>query len=185
MSTRISILGSQLIRLVFPVFMLVLSGYPVLDVIAEEPDQTPVTGAGQEEVLPDAMRRLPKGPDIDFETLRDPFRSYLAMAAERASQMLMARKAQLASRPREPLEQYDLSELKLVAIFRMGEDRVAMVEDTTGKGFTVRVGNYMGLNNGRVERITDDSLVLLEQVLDPAGDIVDRKVVMTLKEVNQ
>jgi type IV pilus assembly protein PilP len=43
----------------------------------------------------------------------------------------------------------------------------------------------MGKNNGRVEKITDDSVYLVEQVVNPAGDIVDRQVTLTLKEVNE
>ncbi len=157
----------------------------VSDAGAEESAPVSVAGVEQEEVLPDAMQRLRKGPNIDYEDLRDPFSSYLAVAAARTSQLLISRKTELASRPREPLEEYDISEIKLVAVFRMGEDSVAMLEDTTGKGFTVRKGNYVGLNSGRIDRITADSLLLIEQVLNPAGDIVAREVVLTLKEVNQ
>lgn len=159
--------------------------FSVSNAVAEESAPIPIAGTEQEEVLPDAMQRLRKGPDIDYEALRDPFSSYLAVAAARTSQLLISRKAELASRPREPLEEYDISEIKLVAIFRMGEDSVAMLEDSTGKGFTVRKGNYVGLNSGRIDRITADSLMLIEQVLNPAGDIVAREVVLTLKEVNQ
>jgi len=139
----------------------------------------------EEEAVPEAMRHLVKGPDVDMETLRDPFASYLALVARRGRQALTERQSRLASRSREPLESFDLSTLNLVAIMHMGKDRIAMIEDKTGKGYIIRRGNYMGKNNGRIEKITDDSVFLVEQVLNPAGDVVDRQVTLTLKEVNQ
>jgi len=135
--------------------------------------------------IPDAMKHLVKGPDVDIASLRDPFSSYLALVASRGQQALEERRAHLASRKREVLEVFDLATLNLVATMRMGKDRVAMIEDGAGKGYIVRRGNHMGKNNGRIEKITDDSLDLVEQVANPAGDIVDRQVTLTLKEVNQ
>jgi type IV pilus assembly protein PilP len=59
-----------------------------------------------------------------------------------------------------------------------------MIQDATGKGYIVHRGNYMGQNNGRIEKISNDSLYLVEQVLNPAGEITDRQVTMTLKDIN-
>ncbi len=137
-----------------------------------------------EDVIPDAMRHLVKGPDVDIESLRDPFASYLALVAARNREFLAERQSHLASRGREVLEAFDLATLKLVATMRMGKKRVAMIEDAEGKGYIVRRGNYIGKHNGRIEKITGNSLDLVEQVLNPAGDIVKRRVTMTLKEVN-
>jgi len=173
-------------RLLLYIFLGLIGIWPRL-VIAEgfKTSSMQPVAVNEEEVLPDAMQYLRKGPDINFVTLRDPFSSFLAEAAERAGRQKLAQKAILASRKREPLEAYDLSALKLVAILSMGEDKVAMIEDTTGQGFTVRKGNYLGKDNGHIDRITDSDLTLTEKIFNPAGDIVDRKVTMTLKEVNQ
>lgn len=134
--------------------------------------------------VPDVMKYIIKGPDIDIETMRDPFVSYLSRIAEQRRQLLLARQAKLGHRKRGKLEHFDLSELKLVAIMKMGKDRVAMVEDNSGKGYLVRRNTYMGKNSGRVIRITDDTVLLVEKVVNPAGDLVDHEVRMTLKEVN-
>ena len=138
-----------------------------------------------DEPIPEAMQHTAKGPDIDFENLRDPFRSYLTVVAERGQALLKERLSSISNRKREPLEDFDLTTLKLVAIYKMGEDRVAMVEDATGKGYLVRRGNYMGRNNGHVEKIDNDTIYLVEQVLNPAGEVTDRQVTLTLKEVNK
>ncbi|EAU54481.1 pilus assembly protein PilP [Mariprofundus ferrooxydans] len=134
--------------------------------------------------VPDAMQHLVTAPDIDFATLRDPFSSYLARVTSTGKSALMENKFLLSNRKREPLESYDLDSLKLVAIFSMGGERVAMVEDSTNKGYVIHRGNYLGKNNGKIEKITGDTVFLVEQVLDPAGDIIDRQVTLTLNEVN-
>jgi len=137
-----------------------------------------------EDAIPDAMQHAVKGPDIDFENLRDPFHSYLSVVAERGQQLLNERLSSISNRKREPLESFDLATLKLVAIYKMGEHRVAMIQDSTGQGYMVRRGNYMGKHNGHIEKISDDTVFLVEQVLNPAGEVTDRQVTMTLKEVN-
>ncbi len=140
--------------------------------------------AGAEEAMSktQAMQHMAKAPDIDFEHLRDPFESYLAVMRQQAQQ----RSQQWQSdHTREPLEAFDLSTLKLVAIFSMGNKRVAMVEDSTGKGYVVHPGSYMGTNSGRVSKITKESLVLIEKSVAPTGEIVNREVTLTLKEVNE
>lgn len=132
----------------------------------------------------DVAKHQITAPDINFSNLRDPFSSYLsrmaATAGHASNQMRMAN-----NRKREKLEGFDLSALRLVAIFTMGGKRVAMVEDSAIKGHIVRRGNYMGQNSGRIEKITDDSIFLVEQVLNPAGEMVDRQVTLTMKEVNE
>ena len=134
--------------------------------------------------IPDAMKSMMKAPKVDYQHLRDPFVSYLVTLSQRGQALLREREARLSNRPREVLENFDLSTLKLVAIYTMGGDRVAMIQDNTGKGYIVRRGNYMGKNNGRIEKIGNNSLYLVEQVLDPAGQITDRQVTLTLNTIN-
>jgi len=136
--------------------------------------------------IPDAMQHMVKAPKIDFTNLRDPFASYLAKATPQGrSTTLQANKLRLNNRKREKLEAYDLDALKLVAIFSMGGERVAMVEDTLSKGYIVRRGNRMGKHNGKIEKIDDNTIFLVEQVLNPAGEIVDKQRKLTMKEVNE
>jgi type IV pilus assembly protein PilP len=147
--------------------------------MAHAEDAAPVSA---KDATLDAMSHMVQGPELHLASLRDPFASYLQRRAQLGRNMLRERQAQLAKRIREPLEEIELDSLTLVAIYRMGENQIAMVQDSTGKGYTVRQGNYMGKNNGRVEKITGDGLFLVEQMLDPAGDIVDRQVQMRLAE---
>ena len=144
-----------------------------------------VTFPDAKEDVPDAMGYMVKGPDIDVESLRDPFVSPMSRIAERNAQLLLQKQAKLGKRNPEKLEAFSLSELKLVAIYSMGKDRVALIQDNIGNGYKVRRNNYMGKDSGRVEKITEDSILLIESALDLAGDLVEREVVLTLKEVNE
>lgn len=152
---------------------------------AETKNVTPPAPETDIELVPDAMQHAVKAPEIDIANLRDPFSSYLALVAQRGRAILDDQRLRLENREREVLESFDLGSLKLVGVYSMGEDRVAMIEDNTGQGYTVRRGNYMGKNNGRIEKIDADTLYLVEQVINPAGDVVDNQVTLTLKEVNE
>lgn len=68
-----------------------------------------------------------------------------------------------------PLEKMDLSQLKLVAVILMKNKQLAMVEETTGKGYEVRIGTYMGKNSGQVSKINQSSIVVKEYVKDYKG----------------
>ncbi|MDX8401397.1 MAG: pilus assembly protein PilP [Mariprofundaceae bacterium] len=164
---------------------LALAAVPVGPAQAEPQQTAPKAQPQTTETVPDAFRHMVKAPDVDIESLRDPFASYLALVEQRGRAALLERQSRMSNRPREALENFDLATLKLVAIFKKGEDRVAMVQDASGKCYIVRRGNYMGKNNGRIEKITDDTLYLVEQVLNPAGEITERQVTLTLKEINE
>lgn len=138
-----------------------------------------------EAAMPDAMTHMVKSPEIDFVNLRDPFESYLTIVASRNKAALVTQTVRKSNREPEFLESIDLSLLRLVAIFSMGGERVAMVEDSQGKGYVVRRGSYMGKNSGHIEKLTDDTIYLVEQAINPAGDIIDRQVTLTMKEVNE
>ncbi len=174
-----------MMRLIVMLALLAVQPWMAAAADKPEPAKPQAEAAGEEEALPDAFRHMVKAPELDIANIRDPFASYLVLLEQRGRQALAERQSRLAKRMREPLEEFDLSTLKLVAIFKKGKDRVAMIQDSTGKGYIVRRGNYMGKNNGRIEKITDDTVYLVEQVLNPAGEITDRQVTLTLREVNE
>lgn len=74
-------------------------------------------------------------------------------------------------RPLTPLEQIDLSQLKLVAILRAQNSDRAMVEDATGKGYILTLGTYIGINSGKVTKILKDSVFIEEETKDFLGKV--------------
>jgi len=131
-----------------------------------------------------AMHRI-KAPELDVAELRDPFESYLTVLERKSKQRRDASRSRDSNRVSEPLEDFDLGALKLVAIMQMGSSRAAMVENHEGKGFVVRKGSYIGRDNGRVVNITDRNVEIMEDEFNVVGEIVQRKAVLTLNEVNQ
>lgn len=76
--------------------------------------------------------------------------------------------------PATPLERLDLSQLRLTAIIRTPSGLKAMVEESTGKGYIVGMGTYMGIHSGKVVSILKDRIVVEEEVEDALGDVVSR-----------
>lgn len=68
-----------------------------------------------------------------------------------------------------PLEKLDFSQISLVAIINSETDSVAMVQESSGKGYVVKIGTYMGQNGGQVDRIETDRIVIKEVVKNYKG----------------
>jgi type IV pilus assembly protein PilP len=141
---------------------------------------------GSEPQIPDAMARLMKAPDIDLVNIRDPFLSVFEKnRMDEAERFKNRKRLPSNKRKREPLEMFDLSTLTLVATFKKAGDAwVASVQDSSGKSYTIRRGNYMGKRGGRIEKIDGQTVYLVEQIENPAGEIVDHQTTLTLAEVN-
>jgi Tfp pilus assembly protein PilP len=83
------------------------------------------------------------------------------------------------SRPREnlsPLERYDLGQLKLVGVVWHVEEPSAMVEDSVGLGYIVKVGTPMGANEGKVKAIKPNEIIVEETYVDLIGAKKKREV---------
>ena len=152
-------------------------------------DSTAEAASGKtadEEALPDAMSRLIKAPEIDVDKIRDPFLSSIEKnRIEEAKRFKNRKMSPTNKRKRDVLESFDLTTLTLVGTYKKkGKDWVASIQDATGKPYTVRRGNYIGKNGGRIEKIDNQTIYIVEQVLNAAGDIVDRQVTLKLRERN-
>lgn len=79
-----------------------------------------------------------------------------------------------------PLERYEVGQLKLVGIIWNIKNPTALVEDTSGLGYTVRVGTPIGANDGKVKKISPDALLIEEEYLDLYGAKKKREVSMRL-----
>jgi type IV pilus assembly protein PilP len=102
----------------------------------------------------------------------DPF---VPLLKEEPVKALPSEKSKMEKRePTTPLERIDLSQLKLTAIIQTRSGLKAMVEETTGKGYIVGVGTYMGIHSGKVVNILKDRVVVEEEVEDALGNVVSR-----------
>jgi type IV pilus assembly protein PilP len=85
------------------------------------------------------------------------------------------------SRRKEALEAFPLDSMAMVGSMNRNGQPVALV--TVDKLlYQVRVGNYLGLNYGRITRISETELGLREIVQDAAGEWIERVATLQLQE---
>lgn len=101
----------------------------------------------------------------DSSGKRDPFKSFIDTE----------KKARPAA-PATPLQSYDLNTLRLVGIMMLPGKKLAIIEDPSGKGYHVKVGTHIGLNDGVVVEILKDEVVVEESYLDVTAQTKARKV---------
>lgn len=72
------------------------------------------------------------------------------------------------------LEKVDLSQLKLIAV--IGNQRQALLEDASGKGYVVKIGTPIGLNSGKVLQILKGRIIIKEKSKDGYRKTTIKKV---------
>ncbi len=65
-------------------------------------------------------------------------------------------------RAKTPLEKIELSQLQLKAIIIAPSGNKALVEESTGKGYIIRKGTYIGRHDGKVIKILKDKVIVEE-----------------------
>ena len=98
----------------------------------------------------------------------DPFEPLFKERKIVAKSMKKKRKKRV---PRTTLEKIDLSQLKLVAIILAKSGNRAMVEESSGKGYVISKGTYIGTNAGRVVNIEKDKVIVAEEIEDVMGNV--------------
>lgn len=78
-------------------------------------------------------------------------------------------------RPREELEDFPLETLKVVGYLQQNKVGYALVRSTEGKIYRVKAGNYIGMNFGQIESVTETEVRIKEMVQDSAGDWSERE----------
>jgi Tfp pilus assembly protein PilP len=101
---------------------------------------------------------------------RDPFRSFL-----------WVRPDDVPEEVRGPLEQYDVSQLSLVAVIWNSGNARALVQDPSGQSFIIAKGTPIGKNSGRVVRIDDNLVVVKETYVDYLGEETKRDIEMRIR----
>jgi type IV pilus assembly protein PilP len=79
-----------------------------------------------------------------------------------------------------PLERVEIGQLKLVGVVWNVKDPTALVEDSSGLGYMVKVGTPIGSNDGKIREVRRDSLIVEEFFVDLYGAKKRREVSMRL-----
>lgn len=88
------------------------------------------------------------------------------------------------TRPKEVLESYDLDALRMVGTVYFNNSLWGLLKAADGTIHRVGVGHYIGRNFGKIIRIKQDSIELLEIVSETPGVWHERKALLELSEAN-
>lgn len=83
------------------------------------------------------------------------------------------------NRPKELLENYSLENIKFVGSIGDKKNLSALVE-VDEHVHTVKVGNYLGQNYGKISKITADGIELIEVVEDAEGNWIHRPAALSV-----
>lgn len=105
----------------------------------------------------------------------DPFKPFLQLTPVR----------EVSRTPQTPLQKYEISQLKLVAIISTPEGNIAMVEDSAGKGYFLKKGTLIGKNDGKVKKILKDKVIVEEVYLDIFGQTKTHEIPIHLHRIEE
>ncbi|WP_373044966.1 pilus assembly protein PilP [Vulgatibacter sp.] len=105
---------------------------------------------------------------------RDPFRSFFDSFEPVEPQQNVDAKCGL-------LCQFELDQLRLVAVVSGVASPLAMVEDPDGRGHMVRRGSHVGKRSGRISDIRRDRVVVTELLRNKQGQILPVQTEMPLR----
>ena len=114
----------------------------------------------------------PKGKVDPFEPLLRDETTAAAVAKLRAKDD--------PNRPKTPLEKIDLGQLKLTAIITTPGGNRALMEESSGKGYIIEKGTYIGPNSGKVVGIEAGKVLVEEEFEDIYGKSITQKKEITL-----
>lgn len=135
---------------------------------------------------PEPLEPIPEMSQVDtfvYEpgNRRDPF----VMDDRTAQATMPQQRSGVAPNPlrrREELEQFSLDSLRMVGTLEQKDTRWGLIVTPDGVLHRVRVGNYLGRNNGQITRISPDAIALTEIVGEGPGSWREREASISLRQ---
>jgi len=81
-----------------------------------------------------------------------------------------------------PLEEYHVSQFEVVGIVWDVKDPKAIIKDPKGETYIVGKGTRIGRNNGKITKITERKIYIVEEYEDIYGQITTGEVVLEMKD---
>jgi len=138
--------------------------------------------AGRIEPLPS----FEQAPPFAYQAsdMRSPFDPPVALKrVERAADAVQVTPD--TNRVKQFLEQYPIASLAMVGTLSQESRLYALIRDAEGGVHRVQSGDYMGTDHGRVQRIQESELELIEIVPDGTGGWVERARTVSLGGANR
>jgi type IV pilus assembly protein PilP len=133
--------------------------------------------------IPEPKKFTPQS--YEQEAATEPFSSQkLAQALKRESSQATSNAGLIApelQRRKEALEAFPLDAMVMVGSVTKGGKPLALVK-VDNLLYQLRLGNYLGQNYGRIQKISETEIVLREIVQDSAGEWIERTATLQLQE---
>ena len=108
----------------------------------------------------------------DPKDRRDPFMSLVQVTKAKPERKKGA----------SPVEDYDIDEIKLIAIASDNQQFYALITLPDKKSYTIRKGMTLGIHSGKVIQINRDSVLVREQIKDYKGQIKTEDTILKLRK---
>ncbi len=108
----------------------------------------------------------------DQKGRRDPFMSLVQITKEKPKRVA----------GKKPIENFDVDEIKLVAILWDSRQYYALITLPDNKSYTIRKGMTVGLYGGKVEDITKDTVLIREHLKDYRGQPKTKDTILKLRK---
>ena len=140
----------------------------------EKKKSEPVTAAEKKE--PEKKEEAPVEYTYNPAGKADPFKPFIQLTPVRDLSKTV---------PLTPLQKYEISQLKLVAVISTPGGNIALVEDSTGKGYIVKRGTGIGKNDGKVTKILRDKVIIEEVYQDILGQTKTNEISIILHRLEE
>lgn len=103
---------------------------------------------------------------------RDPFTPLIEETRQKVKRKIGA----------TPIENFDVDEIKLIAVAWDSRQFYAMITLPDKKSYTIKRGMTLGLYGGKVHDITKDSVIIREQIKDYKGNLKMKDTILRLRQ---
>lgn len=134
---------------------------------------------------PVAVQTLPSSRTLNYEygEARSPFLAPDSFSnSELAVPLEISEFSPDQQRATEPMERFQLASLRLVGTLRMDDRRIALIVSPDGSMTSVREGNYLGSNHGRITHVGAKEVTLQERIYSQSQGWQERLVTLSLDE---
>jgi len=167
-------------RLVIIIFLVAIIPLPILGCKKKPPPPPPKAKkplvekaeVKPESIIPEVVTKS-KGYIYEPGGRRDPFAPLIVMKKKKKA-------GEEAPRPPGTLESYDIGDFSLLAIVKKGYKYYALLLAPDNRSFTVNEGDIIGFHNGKIEKIMEDRVIIVEYVEDYKGRRKPREIVLKL-----
>lgn len=139
------------------------------------PPQTEVIGAEKTKIEAQTLQEAPQKPAEESNIYnpkgrRDPFAPLVAITKEKE------RKAKVTG----TLESYDIGDFELIGTAQKAGVYYGLLVAPDNKAHTVVEGTILGLYRGKIKKITENKVIVIEYKMDYTGKLNPREIVLEL-----